>query len=802
MNNTNNRSISLESAAFYSLLFTIIIVPISFWGSQYFALDAVKTIFIAIGTIVSASLLLFGALRAKEIHLPPKAMLWIGGLMAVSVIGSSVGSGHFAKSFFGQGFELGTGSMILILFVLAAVVYRLVAKRVSHVPILYVGIVAPFLLVYLFQVLRFLFGPGFISLGFLNTVTATMVGNWYSLAMYAGIVAMIALLAVIYLPLSRRLRTVYWVLVALSGALMFLVNSWQVWEAAALVLLGLTIHLSLQKPKPADRKISSFLRRLAWIPLVACVVSALLAYKGVTIAGPIINKFNAGYSELSLPWQMTIDVAAGELKDKPILGSGPNRFSQAFLTHKPSGINVTDAWGVEFNTGFGLIPTFLVTQGLLGGIVWILFFVLYGILGVRSLRNPSRVPQGSVSQANPSDQSYARFVLISSYTSATFLWLVSLVYVPSHALVFLAFILTGIWLGAAVAYGRLRPVDWVTLPGSRSQRLVSIVTLLCFILAIVWGVVYLKNTAALAYFGGGVKTLTLANDPAQADAKFRKAIALNPLDVYWQARAEANISIANSIAASVTASSNASTSQAAALKVVDTINQAFSYANNAIGADRDNYYNYVSQARVAELAANLNMTNAYDTALGAYTNAINLNPQNPSIYINLARLYASKGQFDSAIQAIGASLQVKNNYLDAVFLLSQVEAAKGNLPNAITAADFATKLNPANPLVFFQLGLLQYTKGDYRPSIEAFGRALTIEPNYANASYFLGLAYARVGEMAKAIGIFSRLAEANPDNADVSTILSTMRSGKPLFSGATKSVAAPESKAKPPLPSR
>ena len=80
----------------------------------------------------------------------------------------------------------------------------------------------------------------------------------------------------------------------------------------------------------------------------------------MTILGPMVTKLNAGYTEIVMPWRMTMDVAAGQLKDAPVFGAGPNRFTQAFLNYKPAVINTTDAWGVEFNAGFGLIPTFLV----------------------------------------------------------------------------------------------------------------------------------------------------------------------------------------------------------------------------------------------------------------------------------------------------------------------------------------------------------------------------------------------------------------------------------------------------------
>ena len=59
-----------------------------------------------------------------------------------------------------------------------------------------------------------------------------------------------------------------------------------------------------------------------------------------------------------------------------------------------------------------------------------------------------------------------------------------------------------------------------------------------------------------------------------------------------------------------------------------------------------------------------------------------LGPEHRATEQSLASLYAAlrhQNKLDEAVQAIGAALQVKGNYLDAVFLLSQIEAARGKV---------------------------------------------------------------------------------------------------------------------------
>ena len=774
----------LESSAFYVIIITLVLAPLAFWPSQYVALDAVKTFVIAIGVLVSAVLYGAVALKEKRLILPPRSMTWVGILMALSLIASAIGSGHVWKSIFGQGFEIDSASFIILLLLSAAVFAAAAYRRTERAVVIYAAIVGPYILLWIFQALRFILGAKFLTLGILGALSTSVFGNWYSLAIYSAVVIILGICALMFLPLSPRVRFSYWLLVIVAAVGAFVINFYSVWQALSLVFLGLSIYATSIRPRTDSAGPASFFRRLAWIPVIAFLVAALFVWKGNSMAGPVVSKLSAGYSELSLPWQMTLDVGTSVYKADPLLGAGPDRFGQAFLAHKPSGINQSDAWSVEFNTGFGLIPTLMVEQGMIGLILWVLLFVYLGLAGNKALARAAK-------DSDPS----ARFIVVSSFSAAVLVWIVSLVYVPSSTAFFLAFAMTGIMLGASAAYGYLpvfvlpRGADIATSDAPSSPRLFPAAVAVLTLVAIVWGLVFIKNTAALAYFGSGLSQLTVSNDPAAADADFRTAVTMNPIDVYWQARAEANLAMAQAVASKIASSTDASTTQALTAETVALGDQAFQYASRAIAADPTNYYNYLSEARAAEFAVSLQMKDAYQTGEQAYASAIGLNPGNPSLYLDLARLQVSQKDLDPAIQTIGASLQVKSNYLDAVYLLSQVEASKGNLPDAITAAQFAVNLNPTSPLLYFQLGILQYTHADYGLATTTLTEAVKLQPDYANAQYFLGLSFARIGNIPAAVDQFRQLSTAYPDNQQIALILADLKAGKSLFESPTAPAA-------------
>lgn len=762
--------------------------PLAFWPSPYVALDLIKTIVISLGTLISAILYAVHIMKDRKLVLPPKSLFFTGILLSVSLLISSFTSIQVAKSLIGQGFEIGTALFVLLTFVAGLVAFGMVSRRAERSILIYAAAALAYLILFVFQVLRLIpqVGPKF-TLNILNSATATILGSWNSVGLYSAVVAIIAIAALMFLPLTRRIKAFYAVIALIAAIAIFIVDNPGIWFILALMLLGAAILMSMARPKGEGSYLGSLIGRIAWMPFILFIVAALLAWKGSVWSAPVLNKLSADSSELTLPWQMTLDVVAGSIKNYPLFGVGPNHFTQAFLAYKPIGINQGDGWGIEFGTGFALLPTFVATQGVIGGVLWLLFLVFLGVLGAQALRRL------------PSDPTQ-RFIIVSSFSAAAFLWISALTFVPSHALLFLTLIMTGIFAGSVVAYGILEPFIWAPAEGSRMYKLMPSFLTLSIVIAAVWGLTYVKKTVALAYFGSGIQQLTVANNPDAADAYFKKALAIDSSDVYWQARAESAMARATALASTVSAQTPASTSQQVLATISTDLDDALQDAHNAIGYDPSNYYNYISEARVSESAANIRMQNAYDNAVQAYTRAIALNPQNPSLYLSLARLQASQNKLDDALKTIGAALQVKNNYLDAIFLLSQVDAAKGNLPEAVTAAQYAIQINPANPLLYFQLGLLQYNSKDYADAAAALAQAVKLQPDYANAQYFLGLSDSRLGNNTDAIAQFTQLAKSNPGNQEVALILSNLQSGKPVFADAQPPVtSSPEKRATLPM---
>ena len=775
--------LKLESVAYYIFLATIFLTPLVFLPTPYISLGLVKTIVIVVGMLASAICYGIIILKEKSIALPTKTVFWSSILVIASLLASAFLSNQVGKALFGQGFEVSTVGFLITLFIAAWVAFESVRRDHSRILAIFKVLALVYIILALLELLRLVFGPTALSLSILTNTTSTLLGSWYDFGTLSLLALIVSVCALITLALTRRMKIVYGIIAIAALFMAFIVNQTIAWFGATFAFVIIAIALYRARPfQPELGKWKSRLARIAWLPTILCIIALILVWKGNTIAGPVIQDTKTQYSELSLPWQVTTDIIAGTIKNYPLFGVGPNHFTQAYTVFKPLAINTSNAWNVEFSAGFGLIPTFIVTQGSVGAVLWVLLFISIGILLTRSFKKLPSDPQ-------------VKFIALSSGAATILLFINIILYVPSHAVLLIAFIIFGIFLATVVHTKTVSPL--VINPISKIGKLaLSFSLIAAIILGIIYGFIYVKKFMAFTYFASGVKSINVNQDFKTADIAFKKALSLDNSDVYLQALSENARLNASQLISSITSAP----SEEITATIGNLLNDGIKTARQAIAYDPTNYYNYVSEARISDLAASIKMTDAYENSVRAYTNAINLNPLNPSLYVNLAQSQARNNKFDDALRTIGVALQVKNNNIDAVYLLSQIQVAQGNLKDAIISTQVATQMSPQSPLLFFQLGLLQYNAKNYASSTEALERALTLTPEYANAKYFLGLSYVRVNRIADAIAIFTDLAKTNPDNKEISFILTNLEAGKSPFADAKPPVTStPEKRATLPV---
>ena len=778
----------LEKISFITLLITIILASLAFIPSVYAPLEMVKNTVITFGILISSLLYFLSAFKNKSLYIPKHPIFIASCGIVISLIVSTLFSTNIWKSVFGQGFEIGTVSMILVLFLGTFLALNLTRNEKDRILYVYGAVLVSFAIITLFHIVRMIGGVDVLGFSIFKTTTSTIFGKWNDLAILSGVVFILSYLGLRFISLKSSFKILLTTVSVLSFVFAILVNSSLIWTMFLLTMVLIAIY-EYRNTDSEVKGVSGVLKKLPVLTSIIVVVVALGLWKGGVVINPIINKLNIAQTEVNLPWQLSLDVATDTIKESPFFGAGPNRFGNQYLKFKPPVVNPTIFWNTEFGSGFGLIPTFVVTQGLVGIALWLAFIIIFIYSGFKALKKKT--------------DNLSRFFVTSTFFSALFLWFITIVYVPSHSVLLLTFIFTGLFLSTLVNEGEVSVVDIGKDEISIVKKLTPVVLIVIFAICVIWTAAYTKKVLALGYFQGGISALNLPNGQGMSKAQdnFKKALAMDKNDTYYQALSEINILKISNLVQQIQSKQN--TSQEILKEVATLTEEALKYTREAINTDPTNYYNYISEARISEVALTLQAPNAYENTRNSYMNALKYNPYSPLIYLNLARVDASQNKMTEAQRNIGAALQLKQNYLEAIFLLSQIQVSQGQIKDAITSVQVASQINNTNPLIFFQLGLLQYNDKNYQAAVDALNQAIKLDNQYANAQYFLGLSYARLNQYQDAIIQFENLTKTNPDNQEVAFILSNLRANKSPFQDAKPPIdSKPEKRKTLPIKSK
>ncbi len=765
----NNNINIFEKISFFVLLITVFLIPLAFTSASVTSLDVVKTTVIVFGTLISGVLFFISSFGEKTLSLPKHRITKAALLVLASLIISAFLSTSVWKSFFGQGFEITTAGFMIVLALVSFLAYHFVKKDKERFLYFIMSIVASFVIVAIFHVIRLFTGPDFMSFGIFQSAVSSPLGKWNDFGVFSIVIALVSYSILRFSILSKMAKSLLVLAFALSLFFVFIINSQIIWMAFGIVMLFVTLYEYTTR-STIQTGFAGFWSKLSVFPILLIILSATLVWKGNAIVGPVVDKLKVSNTELSLPWQLTVDVAAGTTKETPLFGAGPNRFLNQYLKYKPQVVNPSQFWGVEFTNGFGLIPSTLVTQGIVGLIAWIIFIVIFVASGYRSIQKKETGDDGTNNAVD--------LMKTSSYFTSLFLITISLLYVPSHVVLFLSALFIGLFVST------LSTEEYSLNKKLTPTTLVVLIALSVFFMAI-----YVKKIVAIGYFQSGITSLGL-NTPEglnAAEVSFKNAISFDNSDIYYQALSENMILKIKTLSEEIQKKSQdpAKPDTTEDVKKIGTmIEQGVVYSRSAIALDPTNYYNHLSEARISEVAASLQVKNGYENTKNAYGNAITINPYNPSLYLSLARFEASQNKMAEAQQFIGNALQLKQNYLDAVFLLAQIQVSQGKTKDAINSVIFATQVNPNDATLFFQLGILFYNDKDYANAVIALEQAVKLNNQYANAKYFLGLSYARLEKTKDAIINFEALAKTNPDNEEVALILANLKADKPIFNDA------------------
>ncbi len=680
---------------------------------------------------------------------------------------------YFASSFFSidraisiSGSTIETDTLVFVL--LAAAAYLLsfaLFKTLRTARVLVTVVFWSLVAAVVFQLVSIVFGSAAIPLQTFADRSVNLVGKWNDLGLLTALL-LVFLFAGVEL---KRASNIWRIGVALGGVLLIgllgLVNFPLAWSLllCGCIVIGLMAFVRQRSEPGTDASIQSM---IPWYPVAGAAIAVIFLLYGSTINASLTRIFPVSSLEVRPGLQSTLDVIQaarqGSLREV-LLGEGPDTFGVSWLAHKPSEVNKTPFWNLDFNVGYSTLATAFGSVGFLGAIAWLMPLLLLIAATVRAVRL----------KVLSRDE---RFTASALVLASLFLFATVALYVPSQNIILLCFVLSGAAFGFLWRQGRAGD-DEAKMPSMLEGIKVLVLVGVLFVVTVYSSFITVRRLAAQSYTGAGLYALA-AGDIDTALARAASSVKIERTADALRLQTDAG---AKKLAA--IAQNTKLTPENARKQFTDEVQKIVPAGQEAVLASPTDYRAYFSLGRVYDLLASLKVQGAYQGAQAAYAAAMQRNPTSPVIPLTVARLEAVQGNVKGVQDNITQALQLKPDYTDAILFVVQINIANNDLRSAIQNTQIAVQTAPGVASIWFQLGLLYYAGGDPKDSIPPLEQALKLAPDYANAKYFLGLAYAAQGRQNDSLALFKDLAASNPDNAEVATIVANLSAGKKPLDG-------------------
>ncbi|MFA6050459.1 MAG: hypothetical protein WC761_04660 [Candidatus Paceibacterota bacterium] len=641
-----------DTIAFWTITATTFLLPVFFLSPSFVGLGATKLALFSLGVLVAFACFIIERIRQGSVALPWRPWYLLLALIPISYLVSSFTGVHWYKSLIGGLFEQDTFHTVALLFIFSFLVMSL-ANSTRRFWILLLSTVGSILLAGIFQIASLIVGPA-LSFGALPSGATTLVGSWNDLTALMVMFLGMSLIALETMKLRKWLSIILTALLFLP--FFFVVLSvgnfnFDIWFVRfdlpvligllALLIFAYIFSLSRAKLAEAGEKATGR-NTISQASLIVLVLSVLLVVFGGPLQGFVSKQTGVTYFSGQPNWQPTYNVANEVLKENIFFGSGPNTFAHKWNLHKPVEFNQLPFWNSNFAFGVGIIPTSAVTLGLVGFLLWLVF---YGFVISRAAKLLFKDEKNGVS---PLKVSVSFGVLFTTF--------LMFFYTPGLVVEVIHFLVLGLLFTFDMA-GKRRQV--FAFDKKQWQHFVSILIAIVLLVGVVfWGYIVVQKVAA-AYFAN--QAVTKSTSEEQALQYMAKAISFDSTQpVYGQL-------VAQVYASKVAGMASLPSSEIAERKdeLQTAIYAAINASLSAEQMDPTDFNSQIVTGRLLEYFGSLGIDGAYDQAIQKYNIASTLSPTNPLPFIFSSSVSLIKNDVEEAEKYMLKAISLKNNYADS-----------------------------------------------------------------------------------------------------------------------------------------
>lgn len=156
----------------------------------------------------------------------------------------------------------------------------------------------------------------------------------------------------------------------------------------------------------------------------------------------------------------------------------------------------------------------------------------------------------------------------------------------------------------------------------------------------------------------------------------------------------------------------------------------------------------------------------YNRAIKDFNTAIELNPNDFFAYNNRGNTYSIIDNINNAIKDFNKAITLKPDYANAYNNRGNAYVKTGYFEKAIKDFNTAIQLDPGFAGAYNSRGTAYREKGDIQKAIGDFNEAIKLETKYVSPYINRGRAHGRKGEITEAIADFNKVIELEPDYAE------------------------------------
>ena len=734
----------------------IVLLPLFFLPLTSGPLEVNKQLLLILFSGVALVLWLIGVVSSGYLKWRDNEFLKPVGAVALATLLAVLFSVSRFKSLYGVSNSLSDSFISIlglsVLYLLIVNIYDDKGKKVQVLMAISLSIV------FIYGVLQ-LFGLHVIRFSLAKTKIFNTIGSPNSLG----------ILAAVSLPFLHKLKhdlpyvKQHWTKIAVALAVVILVvlNWWVLWTVA---IAGMFSLVALESLNSKTFKISKFI-----IPLMIIVLGVFLM--AVKFDLPLKKNLPV---EVSPSTSLSARISNSVLKDRFILGYGPENFSVAFDRYGAGSLSNTSLMDAKFYDSSSEFFNALVH----GGVVLILALLFFAAFVVWNIL---RMHKSDVSK---DDADYGVMAMMIALIVAIFLYPFNL------TLMFVLYVVLS--LVALILWGNNK--SYFSIEKSPFLSLISS-------LGFIGGV---TNVLVISYFGLLFYMADVKYAKALAEKDFNKkadtiteAIRWNGhSDGYYRSLSQASL---NLLSAEVAKPKNDPQRGA---KMQNYISSSINFAKKATELGPNEVANWANLGFVYKNLLTL-VDNVDKLSEDAYSRAAELRPGDASYFYQIGNLYMNEGNlllqlassnqqnasaakekaaaaYDKAEKFLKKSLEISDNYGLAIYNLGIVYEREGKVADAVKQLEKLAPFNSNQPGLMFELGLLYYRAGRKDDAINQLQRAILLVPDYSNARWYLALIYEEKGDTNAAIEQLEKIlsVEVNKGNTQVTTKLNDLKSGR------------------------